>query len=70
MCWFNVVGTNYIPKSISSIGADGTVVYNESCVDGRAKTTGQRIGMTPNDPTATNGSIALGQLPAKQQKLC
>ncbi len=64
---YNVVGTNYIPKSISSIGADGTVVYNESCVDGRAKTTGQRIGMTPNDPTATNGSIALGQLPANNK---
>lgn len=64
---YNVVGTNYIPKSISSIGADGTVVYNESCVDGRAKTTGQRIGMTPNDPTAANGSIALGQLPANNK---
>ena len=43
------------------------MVYNESCVDGRAKTTGQRIGMTPNDPTATNGSIALGKLPANNK---
>ena len=31
------------------------------------KTTGQRIGMTPNDPTAANGSIALGKLPANNK---
>ena len=60
---FNVVGGNYIPRSIASISPTGTVTYNTACVDGTAKTTGQRIGSTPNSG-ATNGSISLGALPA------
>ena len=61
---FNVLGGNYIPKSIQSISATGTVIYNTDCVDGTAKTTGQAIGQVPGDLAATNGSIPLGQLPA------
>ena len=60
---FNKVGDAYIPKSISSISATtGAVTYNDSCVDGTAKTAGQAIGSTPNTG-ADNGSISLGPLP-------